>query len=75
MVKYDEQEAPGVRVIRIDLDGRYLVVLTAPELIAAEELSRTYAALHQWWESGGKFLVLGLRSGVSIRLERVDAPE
>lgn len=69
------QEAKEPQTIRIDEEGRYLVIVGVAKNAAPAErerdLDKPRAAFAAWWASGDKFKVIEVVEGVSIRVERV----
>ena len=61
--------------IKIDEDGRYLMIVESDHFISMEQIERAQLDLQQWWNNGDKFFILQVGDGVNIKFERVDKDE
>jgi hypothetical protein len=64
-----------VRVLKVDLDGRYLVVLESASHLSVDGAIRIKeqmtASVREWWEGGEKFGFLVVDGALKVKLERV----
>lgn len=65
-----------IQVVKIDPEGRYLLVMNFPDGFHPMEISEIFKGvsddLRKWWESGERFGVVAVYGGVEISLERID---
>jgi len=61
-----------MEAIKIDEDGRYVMVVENAEHVSLDHLEAIGDAINNWWLGSNKFFIVELTEGVKVKFERVD---
>lgn len=72
-----EKISSTVESVKIELDGRYIIILKLPSHIRSKEEANRHSKYLQssfddWWASGEKFGTIVIDGGADIKVERID---
>ena len=64
-----------METIKIDEDGKYVLVVENAGHVPLEQLNRIGKYLNEWWKEETKFFILDVTEGVKVRFERLEKDE